>query len=214
MKAKPKRVKRRLKSGRPRISGMERSESGRIRRNQANSDARGRSAMATVMDMRERQYGARDATAPEWGYVLGRVYMDGRLGKISGNRKERGLAEMRLEAGDRYAMDIGRYYGLTGIQFPSARAQNMFAVGGFDGDVTQSVADAARNASNRMMDLEGALLRCSDGRSVAATVKNVCIMDIEEARDWPLHMFEYLRRGLDALILFYGLREGANRVSG
>jgi hypothetical protein len=200
MKAKTKSAKRRLKTGRPRIEGMERTPSGQISRSKVNLGEREKDVMATVIDARARLHGANEANAksPEWGYVLGRIYMDGNLGRGH-------LANMRLKAGNNYATDIGRYYGLTGIPFPSARAQCMFSIGGFDGDVSESRADAARKASAKMMALEGVLLRCEDGRSVATTVKNICILDLDEARGWPTHMHGLLRRGLDALILHYQL---------
>lgn len=191
-KARTKAAKRRAKAGRPRIKGVERTDAGRIRRNGANRDIH---VMATVIDMRERLHGATDAKQPQWGYVLGRIWLDGNLGP------KEGLGKARLEAGNAYAETVGRYYGLTGIPFPSARAQDLFAVGGYDGDVSTGRAEAARKIANRIMALEGVLLSCQDGRQVASTVKSVCVMDIEEARKWPEHMLSYLRRGLDALLL-------------
>lgn len=179
---------------------MERTDSGRIRRNKANQDK----VKETVTEMRQRLYGARNPEDPRWGYTLGRIYLDGNLGNID-RANGKGLAEMRLEAGNTYAEDVARYYALTGIPFPSARAQNLFAVHGFDGDVTEDRARRARQAGNKFMELEGVLLRCERGRQVSSAVKSVCIMDIEEARLWPDHMIDLLITGLDAMLFHYGL---------
>jgi hypothetical protein len=157
--------------------------------------------MSVAVEMRQRVHGANTATArrPEWGYVLGRIYLDGKLGNLDG------LGKVRHDAGTRYADTLARYHGLTGIPFPSARAQNLFSVHGYDGDISECRASAARRASNRRMELEGILLRLPQGRHVASTVYNVCFMDLDTARDWPPHMMALLRSGLDALILNEGL---------
>lgn len=206
-KARSRAAKRRLKGGRPRIEGLDRTDEGRIRRTKEQGSKRTaeteREAMGTVIEMRQRVHKAPETTAkqPEWGYVLGRIFMDGKLGGG-------GIAKMRLEAGNRYAQDVSRYYGLTGIPFPSARAQDLFAVQGYAGDPDQSKVDAIRKATAKVMAMEGVLLSSKAGRNAASTVKNICVMDMDESRGWPEHMFVYLRCGLDSLIMSYGLSDG------
>lgn len=196
------------RAGRPLIPNKPRTPEGRISRTKDQNEQRAENIMGVVIEMRGRLHGAsgENARRPEWGYVLGRIYLDGNLGPLTNGGDTKGRAELRLEAGNRYAQDMARYYGLTGVQFPSARAQSLFTVRGTSDEVTDSVAAAARKASDNMMMLEGKLLSLAHGRQVATTVKNVCLMDIDEARGWPKHMHEYLRSGLDALVWVYGLQ--------
>ena len=211
MKARTK-ARRRAKGGLKPVPGVRRFPSGDIyitkemrrqRENEARelTESEKADAMSVVVQMRQRVHGASPATAkrPEWGYVLGRIYLDGKLGSLDG------IGKVRHDAGTRYADALAKYHGLTGIPFPSARAQNLFSVHGYDSDMSENRASAARRASNRRMELEGILLRLPQGRRVASTVYNVCFMDLDAARDWPPHMMGYLRTGLDALILNEGL---------
>jgi hypothetical protein len=213
MKARTKARRRAKGAGRKPIPNMPRTASGAISRSHQGRQARDDYArdlteaekadtMSVAVEMRQRVHGATTATArrPEWGYVLGRIYLDGKLGSLDG------LGKVRLEAGTRYADTLARYHGLTGIPFPSARAQNLFSVHGYDGETSAERAKAARRASDRRMELEGVLLRLSSGRAIASTVHSVCFLDIDESRGWPDHMMAFLRRGLDALILNEGLR--------
>jgi hypothetical protein len=85
------------------------------------------------------------------------------------------------------------------VPFPSARAQTLFTIKGHEGDVTESVAQRARSATNRMMELEGILLRLEDGPQVKRTVFNLCVMDYENMRDMPELQLVWLKRGLNAL---------------
>lgn len=207
MKFKSKAAKRAGRKGRPRRENVVRTPSGQISRGAGQRELSEGEIMQTVLEQRKRQYGfnLKQARSSEAGHVLGRIYLDDHLGE---HRKAKGLAQVRLEAGNRYAEDVSRYFGLTGIPFPSTRAQNLFAVRGHHGDDSTSRAAATRAASNRMMELEGCLLGCHwQGRQVATTIRNVCVIDIDQARDWPEHMMEWLRTGLDALVMFYGIRD-------
>ncbi len=207
MKFKSKAAKRAARRGRPRRSNVARTPSGQISRSAGQREANENVIMQTVLEQRRRNHGLKQTQAKraEAGYVLGRIYLDDQLGE---HRQANSLARVRLEAGNRYAEDVARYFGLTGIPFPSARAQNLFAVRGHLGEDSSSRSAATRAAANRMMDLEGCLLGCHwQGRQVATTIRNVCVIDIEEARGWPEHMMEWLRIGLDALVMFYGIRD-------
>ena len=94
------------------------------------------------------------------------------------------LTAHEREAGDEYARQMARYYSLTGIPFPSVRA---------------------RQAANRMMELEGVLLKLKDGPQVKTTVFNVCIMDYEMLRTMPEPQLAWLKRGLTELHWHLGL---------
>ncbi len=207
MKFKTKAAKRAARRGRPRRGNVERTPSGQISRSAKQRETNEDEVMQTVLEQRRRNHGLhpKQAKRAEAGHVLGRIYLDNQLGE---HRKIGSLAHARLEAGNRYAEDVARYFGLTGIPFPSTRAQNLFAVRGHEGEDNTSRAAATRAATNRMMELEGCLLGCHwQGRQVATTIRNVCVIDIDEARGWPEHMMEWLRTGLDALVMFYGIRD-------
>ena len=61
------------------------------------------------------------------------------------------------------------------------------------------MADRARKATNRMMELQGILLGCQDGPQVRATINNVAVMDLEHLRAMPPQQMLWLKRGLNAL---------------
>lgn len=189
------------RTGRPRKSHAERHPCGKIKhawsqdnkaREQQETE---KEAIAVAMEARARIHGIEDNT-PLAGYVLGRLFLDKRI-----NDEQR-------KAGDEFAEAMGRYYRLTGVPFPSARAQSIGGVRGSDGDTTESQATAARRASNTMMHLTGVLLKCKDGPQVRQTVINVCVMDYENMRTMPDSQLAWLRRGLNELIFDKGLRSG------
>jgi hypothetical protein len=133
------------------------------------------------------------ATDPRRGYTLGLMLLDGTI------------TEEQHEAGIRYAEDMARYYGLTGVPFPSPRAQNLFAVRG-EAAESESKAERARKARDRMKELQAVLQRVGDintGRRVSHSVQEVAFLDNIGARRWPEHMLLYLRRGLNAVHSFY-----------
>jgi hypothetical protein len=178
-------LSKKRKGGRPRKQGAERYPGGQIKHDYRRDETE-RDVLSTVIDMRQRQHGLdeKDARSALAGFVLGRMRLD------------KAINEIEFEAGQRYAEDMARYYRLVGIPAPSPRAQSLFSVKGHDGDITQQQADSARAASNRMMELEGVLLRLADGPRVKTTVFNVCVMDFDNLRDMPSHMFGWLHCGL------------------
>ena len=190
-------LSKKRKGGRPRKQGAERYPGGQIKHDYRRDETE-RDVLSTVIDMRQRQHSLdeKDARSALAGFVLGRMRLD------------KAINEVEFEAGQRYAGDMARYYRLVGIPAPSPRAQSLFSVKGHDGDMTQQQADNARAASNRMMELEGVLLRLADGPRVKTTVFNVCVMDFDNLRDMPSHMFGWLHCGLRALALHYGLQDG------
>lgn len=136
------------------------------------------------------------AADPRRGYTLGLMLIDGSITKE------------QHDAGVRYAEDMARYHGLTGVPFPSARAQNLFAVRGHDGEENQDKADAASRARRRAHLLRDELLsvgNIDNGRKVEHAVKEVAFLDNEYARKWPAHMIDFARRGLNALTFHYGI---------
>jgi hypothetical protein len=182
-------------AGRPRKEG-ERYPSGDIKRGETQ-----REVMAVAIEARRRIDGWSEKTTDDTvksqyaGYTLGRVFLDGRI------------TEEQRKAGDEYAEIISRYHRLTGIPFPSARAQSLFSVKGHDGEQSESVTTKARNASNAMMEVIGVLLRCDDGPQVRALVHNLTVMDYEHLRGMGEQQMLWLRRGLTALSKRKDLRQ-------
>lgn len=186
---------KRISRGRPRKEGAERHPCGKIKQEWSQRESE-QDAISVAMTARGRIHGLNQNNALA-GYTLGRIFLDGNI------------TEFEREAGDEYAEDMVRYHRLTGIPFPSARAQSLGSVRGSDGDEPQSKLDVARRASNRMMELEGILLKCEDGSQVKTTVRNVCLMDIETLRLMPERQMLWLRRRLQALHVAKHLRKSA-----
>lgn len=189
-------------AGRPRKEG-ERYPSGDLKRSETQKEV-----MSVAIEARRRidRWGEKvtDETvkSPFAGYTLGRIFLDGRI------------TEDQRKAGDEYAEIISRYHKLTGIPFPSARAQSLFSVKGHDGEQSESVTTKARNASNSMMEVIGILLRCDDGPQVRALVHNLAVMDYEHLRGMGEQQMLWLRRGLSALANRKQLPKHANQVIG
>lgn len=138
---------------------------------------------------------AEQAADPRHGYLLGRMLMD------------KTITDAQHEAGLKYADDMARYFGLTGVAFPSARAQDLFAVRSTGGEDSQSKGDAARAARDKMVKLRSVLLGTSDidtGRRIDHTVRMVCVEDVDHLRTLNPPMKAWLVRGLNALAKFYG----------
>lgn len=182
-----KRIKQRINAGRPRKEGQ-RYPSGDIKRSETEKEVK---SVATAAA--RRVHGLSVDANGRHGYTLGRMHLDGRI------------SDDELEAGNWYAGALSRYYGMSGVPFPSARAQDLFKVKGEPGNETDSRVDAIRKATNMFMKLEGALLKCADGPHVKSTVYNVCFMDIEGLRMMPQHQLEWLRRGLREVMLVRGI---------
>lgn len=180
--------KRKKSGGRPRLENVEREPNGRPLRSHRKTETEAEVRKVAVQ-ARARIYGApeADCVRPEYGSVLGRLYMTGHINKL------------HLEAGNRASEEYAKYYGLTGIPHPSAKAQDITRVKGMGGEVSY---ETARQATNRMMAIEQVLGGTSFvGRSITSIVKQVIVMDEEPlARYLPA-----LAVGLDALVLFYGV---------
>jgi hypothetical protein len=196
MKAAKLKIRKNRKAGRPRKQNVERYASGDIKRSETQ-----REVMSVAIEARRRIDGWSEKVAddtvksPFAGYTLGRIFLDGRI------------TEDQRKAGDEYAEIISRYHRLTGIPFPSARAQSLFSVKGHDGEQSESVTTKARNASNAMMEVIGVLLRCDDGPQVRALVHNLTVMDYEHLRGMGEQQMLWLRRGLTALARRKDLRQ-------
>lgn len=204
MKAKSKAATLKAKRGRPALAPIGREATGRPSRRIADRSSDYESPRDTVIKRRVREaltmgevINAEQAIDPKRGSVVGLMNLDGTLN------------DAQYEAAQWYAQLKWTYHSLTGIPFPSARAQNLFAVHGFDGDVSASRAVLARQAANRMMEAEGWLLRLGEDRQrIKSAVNAVCFDDQPEARLWPEHMVSLLRRGLNEIIFQAGLRKG------
>lgn len=173
-------------AGRPRKQGVDRYPNGEIKNHEIE-----REAMSVAKDARLRMY---KTDSPFAAYTLGRIFLDG------------AITETQREAGDTYAAMMARYYRLVGIPFPSARAQSLFSIHGHDGDQPDSLIKRARAASNRMMEIEGVLLRLPNGPQIKSTIYNVCVLDVETMRTMPEMQMDMLRRGLNELHFKFGLQ--------
>lgn len=189
------------KGGRPRIADAIRTDNGRI----ANRTAEGKrreaenKAVAVSARMRMHDVTKEQANMPENGFALGRLWLAGYLG--SGD-----LAEQRLEAGKRMADDYARYHGLSGIPFPSARAQDLFAVHGYTGEMTEAKANELRKATSRKTAIITRLsMMGHNGRRYLSVAEGVCVADLDGCEN-----MELLNGALDELVLLYGL-SGAKR---
>lgn len=181
-------------AGRPRKENVERYPSGDIKRHETEKEV-----LSVAMEARKRIHGLSENNALA-GYTLGRMFLDG------------SVSEEQRKAGDEYAEIISRYHRTVGIPAPSARAQSLFSVKGHDGEVSESLAKRARDASNRMMEVTGILLRCEDGPQVKGIVHNLCVMDYDHLRGMGPQQLLWLKRGLNALIKARELRENGKSV--
>lgn len=214
MKSRTKAQKLRSKRarGRPRLPASDRQPNGQPSRRIASVEKFQQTSEADTMDVavnrRIRQLGLQDyrdkggrvvtaeeqAKDPRHGYVLGRMLLD------------HAITKDQHDTGIRLAEDFSRFYGLTGVPFPSSRAQDLFAVRSSGGEDSDGRANAARKARERAMALQGALLAVQDintGRRVLHTVMQVCVLDVAESRGWPPHMTGWLRLGLNSVGKFY-----------
>ena len=173
-------LRQRLNAGRPRKEG-ERYPSGDIKRNETE-----KAVKSVAIAAAKRIHGiVTDGADGLHGYTLGRLFLDKKVSKDE------------LDAGNWYAEQIEHYYRATGRQSPNPRAQDLLAVRGSDGEVTESDQERARRATNMFPSLE-TVLGCV-GNGVRSTVWNVCVMDVEGLRLMPASQLAMLRAGLRAL---------------
>lgn len=186
-KAKTKGEKRRIsKGGRPRKTG-ERYPSGDIKRSETEREVKS-VAIAAAMRIHGIETDGKDGLH---AYTLGRMFIDKKI-----TRHE-------LDAGNWYAEQIERYYRATGRQSPNPRAQDLLAVRGYDGEVTETAQERATNATNAFTRLETVLGKVGNG--VRSTVWNVCIADVEGLRMMPVSQLAMLKSGLQALMFAKGV---------
>lgn len=137
------------------------------------------------------------AADPRRGYTLGLMVLD------------HTITDRQHDAGVRFAEDMARYYGLTGIKFPSARAQNLFAIrGDNNGEDSYRRAEKSRDASKLAGRLRDILLgtgNIDEGRRVVHSVTEVAVLDNPQARKWPDHMLMFIRKGLNRLADHYAI---------
>jgi hypothetical protein len=190
----------RLRKGRKRIVNIARTPSGRPSRAKSATEDRERETEKEVMEVavmaraKHTRLAEPLAKQPFAGSVLGLMHFD------------RHFSDNQFEAGKRYGEDAARYYHAIGIPFPSVRAFNMFSIRGHDGEVTEDRAKAAREASNKIMQIERVLLCLDGGPLVKRKTFEVCVLDDHSAREWTKFTISYVRRGLAALVDFYGIK--------
>lgn len=186
-------MKKRRKGGRPRKQGVARTQSGAISRSAEARAERVQEVVAVALDARMRHTGLPRAKAsdPMAGSALGLLLLDKRI------------TREQYEAGVAYAETMARYYAATGIPFPSARAMDIFRVRGLSGDPTPDSEAKARAIANGVMKMEGAFLSCAEGPMVKRKTFEVCVLDEQNARNWPKHTLGYVERGLTAIRSLY-----------
>jgi hypothetical protein len=201
-KAKTKAERLRLKRGRPRLPAADREPNGQPSRRIASTQQRDQDEnMNVAIARRIRDHAFENAGKiltlhqaidPRRGYALGRLLLDGKL------------TSQQHDIGIKLGEDMARYYGLTGIPFPSARAQNLFSVHG-DGEDSDARGKAARKARDKMVAIRAALLSVGDidtGRRVYRTVMSVVVEDMPATEG----MLDHLRKGLNkAGSVVYGM---------
>ena len=189
---------KRIKQGRPRKEGVPRHPCGQINKKFAREETE-RAAKEVVMTGRinvHQLHGRTEKDIAEFGgYTAGRLFLDGKISK------------QQLEAGNEYAAVAYRYCTAVGIPMPTARAQELGRVRGYSGEETETAQRRATRATNDMMRLVGVLASCAEGPQVKSTVHNLFVMDDEALRLMPERQMEWLRRGLNSLILHDGLRK-------
>ncbi|MEN5250004.1 hypothetical protein [Brucella pseudintermedia] len=200
MAAYSKAQKRRLKKGRPLLPVAEREPNGRKSRRKSAVMRRTHETEAevkmVVISARMRA-GMTKAIAerPEAGSVLGRLH-------ILFPEK---ITYAHYQAGIRYGEDYSRYYALSGIPYPSARAHDMTRIHGMGVDKPE----AAREARDRVTEIGKAICDVDQsGRPVASVMRRVCILDKDDGMHLP-HMIKFLATGLAALVDFYGIPKNA-----
>lgn len=203
------------KRGRPRLPATDRQPNGQPSRRKASierfTSERSEDAMNVAVQRRIRDHGIavacdvqtrtilspeKQAADPRNGYALGILWL------------ARKITERQHGAGIRFGEDMARFYGLTGIPQPSARAQNMFAVRGSSGEDSGERAERASKARARVNTLRMVLLGVGDidtGRLAIRLVTDAAVMDDQSSRHWPEQKLIPLRRGLNKLADYYGL---------
>lgn len=197
--------KLKAKRGRPRLPAIEREPNGRSSRRKESQDVQATAELAETPAIQRRirednivpfkkdgkvVSAEKQAQDPRRGYALGLLILDGTI------------TQAQHDAGVKFSEDMAKYYGLTGVAFPSARAQSLFAVRATGLEESEGKIEAARKARDKAKAMEKTLLAVGDidtGRKVSHTVKTVCVLDVQESRMWPEHMIGYLKRGLNAL---------------
>lgn len=198
MTARTKAARREAKRGRPRLPANQntREPNGRPSRRKERTIELEHEVVSGVGATRMRHFNIasiEQAINPRYGYILGRIRMDGNI------------TEEQHDAGQRYSEDMARYYGLTGVPFPSAKAQNLFAIHS-EGEEPAGKGEAAKKARAQMVALRETLLAVGDintARRVLHTVNAVCVEDIDHLRELNPPMLRWLKQGLNALSKFY-----------
>jgi len=190
-----KRIKQRQYAGRPPKEGVERYPSGQIKHSEREKEVR-----EVAIEALGRVHNLNYHASGYAGYVLGRLFLDGRI------------TEWEREAGDEYANWMARFYGLVGYQFPSARAHSLFSISGFGAETSSERARMAREMSTKAQLLEGILLKRAYGPQIKSTVYNTCMLDLEIMRTMPDAQLSWLKTGLKEIHYFFGLAKSKEAV--
>ena len=210
MAARSRAAKLAAKRGRPKLPANmnTREPNGRPSRRNERTELLEHEMISTVAATRVRHLNLvsmEQATNPRYGYLLGRIRMDGQI------------SEDQHDAGQRYSEDMARYYGLTGVPFPSPKSAFLFSVKPWEeradkqslrttASTQEERSEDAKRARARMIELRQLLLSTGDintGRRVVHTVNSVCVEDLDHLRNLNPPMLAWLKAGLNALAWFY-----------
>lgn len=196
MAAYSKASKRKLRKGRPLMPAVEREPNGRKSRRKSavmrrTHETEAEVKMVVISARMKAGLTKSIAERPEAGSVLGRLHI------LFPDR----ISYAHYQAGIRYGEDYSRYYALTGIPYPSARAHDMTRIHGLGVDKPE----AAKKARERINEIGGEIRKVDQsGRPIASVLRKVCILDEDTGMHMP-HMIRFLSNGLDALVDFYGI---------
>ena len=194
-------LKSRAFAGRNQIEDAIRTPSGAISRSSREIKRRKLEsethAMQTATEARQRRYGiekAENARDPLLGFSLGRLH------------KAKRISKAQFDAGQLYSAQEWLYLATYMGTAPTVRAQNLFAVKGYSGDDMKGLSPTAKAATNSVQTIKGAFLSMSGditaNRQVQKATYEVCVLD-QDCDNWPDHMINILRKGLNVLVSHY-----------
>ena len=177
--------------GRPPKLNADRFPNGKIKPEWSTRETE-RDIKSVALEARKRIHGLDNATDLA-GYTLGRIYLD------------KNITHAMLEAGDTYALDVWRCYKDMGARLPIQRAQALGERCGpsYMPDENETQIERAQRAAVWLKNMRARLNAV--GHGVEGMTFNTCVVGEEQLRMMPPAQFDMLRRGLTALIWFYGI---------
>lgn len=191
-----------IRAGRPPLRNVERDANGQIKRTSAQTDARRKEKeqdiVSVAVNARIRRFGLskRMARSPLAGFSVGRALLANLI------------TREQFDAAYSYSRDLTIYYRVFLQKTPSVRAQEIFKITGYGGDITPEYIEAAERAKNNFARINGVLNMITGNlatdREIAGIVRDICLMD-EPIEKLSIEDIHKLKLGLDALRGLYNL---------